>query len=140
MANNTISKSDKAKMFDYLREYQDTIKSHFGKFNYNNKNLQNFLSANDIYLGRLNQTCKNEAVKHNHSILFEQTKPHNQSNDIVHHLLRHLRNSIAHGRVSKKGNTTYLLEDKSADENTVKMMGEIDSKLFFKLIDFLKNT
>lgn len=139
MANNIISKSDKARMFDYLREYQYTIKMHFGKFNYNNKNLQNFLSANDIYLGRLNQTCKKEAVKHNHSILFEQTKPHNKANDIVHHLLRHLRNSIAHGRISKKGNSTFLLEDKSTDGRTVKMTGKIDSTLFFKLIDFLKN-
>lgn len=140
MANNIISKSDKAKMFDYLGEYENVIKKKRGQFDYNNKNLQNFLFANDIYLGRLNQTCKKEAAKHNYSILFEQTKPQNKTNDIVHHLLRHLRNSIAHGRITKKGNTTYLLKDMSTDGRTVKMTGEIDSKLFFKLIDFLKNT
>ena len=140
MASNIISKADKAKMFDYLGEYENVIKKKRGQFDFNDKNLQNFLSVNDIYLGSLNQKCTKNALMHKYSILFEQNKPRGNTNDIVHHLLRHLRNSIAHGRITKKGNTTYLLEDMSTDGRTVKMKGEIDSKLFFKLIDFLKNT
>ena len=103
MANNVISETDKAKMFDYLKDYQDNIKQNFGKYNYDNRNFQKFLSVNDIYLGRLNQKCKGKVSKHQYYILFEQNKPRNKENDVIHHLLRHLRNAIAHGRIRKKG-------------------------------------
>ena len=78
MANNTISKSDKAKMFDYLKDYQDNIKQNFGNYDYDNKLFQKFISTNDIYLGRLNNICKSEASKHQYYILFEQDKPYLQ--------------------------------------------------------------
>lgn len=138
MANNVISETDKAKMFDYLKDYQDNIKTNFGKYNLSDKRLQKFLSVNDIYLGRLNQKCKDKASKHQYYILFEQNKPRNKENDVVHHLLRHLRNAIAHGRISKKGKNLYRLSDKK-EENTT-MFGELNYKLFFDLIDLAKNT
>jgi len=138
MANNVISETDKAKMFDYLKDYQDNIKTNFGKYNLSDKRLQKFLSVNDIYLGRLNQKCKDKASKHQYYILFEQNKPRNKENDVVHHLLRHLRNAIAHGRISKKGKNLYRLSDKK-EENTT-MFSELNYKLFFDLIDLAKNT
>jgi hypothetical protein len=140
MASNIISEPDKAKMFDYLKDYQDNIKPNFGKYNLVDKKLQKFLSVNDIYLGRLNQKCIGKTSKHQYHILFEQNKPRNKENDVVHHLLRHLRNTIAHGRIKKKGSKLFQLSDKTADGNNVTMTGEIDYKLFFELIDFAKNT
>ena len=140
MANNIISEADKAKMFDYLKDYQDNIKANFGKYNLEDKKIQRFLSVNDIYIGRLNQKCKAKAIKHQYNILYEQNKPKNKVNDEIHHLLRHIRNSIAHGRIKKRGSKLFQLYDKSADGNSMTMTGEIDYKLFFGLIDLAKNT
>lgn len=139
MANNNISEPDKAKMFDYLKEYQDNIKACFGKYNLTDKKLQKFLSVNDIYVGRLNQKCKDKALKHQYYILYEQNKPKKKVNDEVHHLLRHIRNAIAHGRIKKRGSKLFQLSDKSVDGSNVTMTGEIDYKLFFELIYFAKN-
>ncbi len=140
MANNVISETDKAKMFDYLKDYQDNIKQNFGKYNYDNRNFQKFLSVNDIYLGRLNQKCKGKVSKHQYYILFEQNKPRNKENDVIHHLLRHLRNAIAHGRIRKKGKNIFQLNDKTPDGQNLTMFGELDYKLFFDLIDLAKQT
>lgn len=140
MANNKISEADKAQMFDYLKDYQDNIKPNFGKYNLKDKNLQKFLSVNDIYLGRMNKKCEAKAIKHQYSILYEQDKPKKQDNDEVHHLLRHIRNSIAHGRICKKGKSMFKLMDKSPNREKLTMFGEIDYKLFFDLISLLKNS
>ena len=104
MANNVISETDKAKMFDYLKDYQDNIKVNFGKHNLSDKKLQKFPSVNDIYLGKLNQKCKGKAPNHQYHILYEQNKPKNNENDEVHHLLRHIRNTIAHGTTKRRDN------------------------------------
>ena len=140
MASNVISEPDKAKMFDYLKDYQDNIKPNFGKYNLVDKKLQKFLSENDIYIGRLNQKCKGKAINHQYHILYEQNKPKNKVNDEVHHLLRHLRNAIAHGRIRKKGSKLFQFSDETPDGNGVTMIGEIDYKLFFELIDLAKKT
>ena len=140
MASNIISEPDKAKMFDYLNYYQDNIKPNFGKYNLVDKKLQKFLSVNDIYIGRLNQKCKGKAINHQYHILYEQNKPKNKVNDEVHHLLRHLRNAIAHGRIRKKGSKLFQFSDETPDGNGVTMIGEIDYKLFFELIDLAKKT
>jgi hypothetical protein len=140
MASNVISEPDKAKMFDYLKDYQDNIKPNFGKYNLVDKKLQKFLSVNDIYIGRLNQKCKGKAINHQYHILYEQNKPKNKVNDEVHHLLRHLRNAIAHGRIRKKGSKLFQFSDETPDGNGVTMIGEIDYKLFFELIDLAKKT
>ena len=139
MSNNIISKSDKAKMFDYLKDYQDNIKQNFGKYDYCNKIFQKFISQNDIYLGRLNKVCKSKASKHQNYILFEQDKPKNKSNDCIHHLLRHLRNAVAHGRIKKVG-SMFIIEDTTKNGNNSTMCGKIDYKLFFDLINLAKNT
>ena len=140
MANNNISEADKAKMFDYLKDYQDNIKTNFGNYNIADKKLHKFLSINDIYLGRLNQKCQGKASKHQYYILYEQNKPKNKETDEVHHLLRHLRNAIAHGRIRKRGSKIFQVSDKTSNGNSLTMTGEIDYKLFFDLIELAKNT
>lgn len=140
MANNIISESDKAQMFDYLKDYQDNIKPNFGKYDLNDKKLQKFLSINDIYLGRMNKKCEVKAKKHQYSILYEQDKPKKRDNDEVHHLLRHIRNSIAHGRIRKKGSNVFYLIDKSPNGEKITMVGKINYKLFFELVSLLKDS
>lgn len=63
MANNTISQKDKAKMFDYLRDYQDNIKPNFGNYDCLNQEFYKFISINDIYLGSCSKECRAEASK-----------------------------------------------------------------------------
>ena len=140
MASNSISEADKAKMFDYLKEYQENIKKNFGEYDIMNKKLLKFLSTNDIFIGRMNKKCIEKSKRHQYYMLFEQDKPRNKDNDVAHHLLRHIRNSIAHGRIDKKGNVFFKLEDYSTNGLTKTMIGLLNYKLFFELIDQLQNT
>lgn len=137
MANNIISPKDKAKMFDYLKDYQDYIKPNFGNYDYLDQEFHKFISTNDIYLGSCSKKCKKKASKHQYFILFEQTKPKNKDNDVIHHLLRHIRNAIAHGRIKREDNI-FQLEDYNDNHKT--MSGKIDRRLLFDLIDVSKKT
>lgn len=139
MANNVISEQDKAKMFDFLKYFQDDICSHFGEYDICSKEVQKFLSKNGIYLGRMNKSCRQKALKSKFYILFEHNKPKGKDNDIAHHLLRHIRNAIAHGRIEKNGSDKFKLQDFNPKSQSESMFGIIDYKLFFKLIDLLKN-
>ncbi|WP_308395915.1 hypothetical protein [Prevotella sp.] len=135
MANKTISQKDKAKMFDFLKDYQDNIKPNFGNYDYLNQEFQKFISTNDIYLGSFSKKCKAKASKHQYFILFEQNKPRNNDNDVIHHLLRHIRNAIAHGRIKREDNI-FQLKDYNNHHKT--MSGKIDRMLLFDLISVSK--
>lgn len=137
MANNTISQKDKAKMFDYLKDYQDNIKPNFCNYDYLNQEFHKFISTNDIYLGSCSKKCKAKASKHQYFILFEQNKPRNNDNDVIHHLLRHIRNAIAHGRIKREDNI-FQLKDYNNHHKT--MSGKIDRMLLFDLISVSKKT
>ena len=73
MANNIISQKDKAKMFDYLKDYQDYIKPNFGNYDYLDQESHKFISTNDIYLGSCSKKCKRKLP--NINILFYLSKP-----------------------------------------------------------------
>lgn len=96
-----LSKEDKLNCYEYLLEYEKVIKNEFGSYDINNKKLQRFLVDNKIFLGGVNKNSKVKAMKSNYYILYDQRKPKNKANDVVHHLLRHIRNAVAHGLVEK---------------------------------------
>ena len=50
-------------------------------------------------------------------------------------MLRHIRNSIAHGRIKKNAGDILVLKDCNTTKDT--MEGKIPSKLLFLLIDIL---
>ena len=134
-----ISKEDKIRLFDFLGEYERSISSSFGCYNSEDSSLQRFLTECDIFIGSYNKKSRGKAIKHKRYILFEQNTPKGKDNDVVHHLLRHIRNSIAHNHIQKVEKNKFHLEDMS-DSNNVTMEGKIDSKVFFALLEKLKNT
>lgn len=141
MAIYVISKADKVAMFDYLTEYELSIKKDFGKYNLQDITLQEFLTDNSIYLGCLNKINKIESHNYSNYILFEQNKPVHSQNDEAHHLLRHCRNAIAHGKVKKLDSSTLSIKDNFVTgKHTISMEGRIGCKLFLTLLNVLKQT
>lgn len=50
-----ISKQDKVFLYDYLCEFENEIKQHFGCYDFNDKKLQRFLFDHDIYIDIIKQ-------------------------------------------------------------------------------------
>ena len=46
-----ISNEDKIRCFDFLSEFEESIKSNFGSYNIDDKHLRLFLKNNGIFLG-----------------------------------------------------------------------------------------
>lgn len=134
-----ISNEDKIKCIDYLFEFESMIKPYFGLYNINDEHLRHFLNENKIFLGKTNKNDRAKALKSKYYIVFEQNKPFNRDNDVVHHLLRHVRNAITHGRISKKGKSKFYIEDIGKAGNKT-MEGNIDKKVFFLLLVQLKQS
>jgi hypothetical protein len=134
-----IAKEDKVKCFDFLSEFEKTIKPNFGSYNINDDHLSRFLNENKIFLGKTNKADRAKALKSRYYIVFEQTKPCGKDNDVVHHLLRHIRNAIAHGHIIKKGNNKFYIEDMK-ETGIMTMEGNIAKNEFFLLLEQLKLT
>lgn len=133
-----ISKQDKVFLYDYLCEFENEIKQHFGCYDFNDKKLQRFLFDHDIYIGAYNKTNRKKIIKHKYYLLFEQKKTKGKRNDVVHHLFRHVRNSVAHGHVIKSGRNKLRFDDFSKNDNKT-MEGIIDQKVFQLLMEKLKS-
>lgn len=67
-----ISKQDKVFLYDYLCEFENEIKQHFGCYDFNDKKLQRFLFDHDIYIGAYNKTNRKKVIKHKYYLLFEK--------------------------------------------------------------------
>lgn len=134
-----ISNEDKIRCFDFLSEFEESIKSNFGSYNIDDKHLRLFLKNNGIFLGKYNKRERSKALKSDYYIVFKQDKPHGKKNDIVHHLLRHIRNSIAHCHIVKKGRSKFYIADESTSGDKT-MEGYIDKEVFFSLLTQLQQT
>lgn len=71
-------------------------------------------------------------------IYYLKKKPKGKRNDVVHHLFRHVRNSVAHGHVIKSGRNKLRFDDFSMNDNKT-MEGIIDQKVFQLLMEKLKS-
>ena len=132
-----IAKEDKVKCFDFLSEFENTIKQNFGLYNINDKHLCRFLDDNKIFLGKINKKDNAKALKSKYYIVFEKTKQRKKDNDVAHHLLRHIRNAIAHGHIIKGGKNKFCIKDIKESGNLT-MKGNIGKREFFLLLDQLK--
>ena len=135
-AHNPLNQKNTIKCYSYLARYEKEVKENGGQ--YNIEHIQDFLADNDIYLETLTKNNMRRAVKHNNWILFEQNKRNKSSkDDVAHHLLRHIRNSIAHVYITKYNGDIHI-EDYQNNRKT--MQGKISEDLFFLLIDKLIST
>lgn len=149
MATKGLSKKDDMpQLYEYLIKYTEQIEKCGGQFDFDDKKVQKFLRQKDIYTERYRKDKLKKIKKHKWYLLFEQNKKSNKSGkDTAHHLLRHIRNAIAHANIEKnikknnrKTNQVYTLKDFNSNTGGQTMIGVIESKLLWELIDLLIGT
>ncbi len=121
---NNLSKEDVNSFYNYLCLYETEIKQQYGQYNFEHSDFINFCSKNKI-------ERKNRKSKLDNKFYFE-TFQRDKINDKAHHLLRHIRNSVAHGLVQKKGKN-FILRDFNRN-NKETMYGCIRVDLFWNFI------
>lgn len=129
-------RDDMPTLYTYLVNYENDIKSKSGLFDINAPSFAAFCKLNSI-------KCKDSLAKSEldkkdktENYFFFNASPNQISQkDKAHHLLRHLRNSIAHALVSKKNNCYYLI-DYNSNKN-LSMTGKIRTDLFESFISEL---
>lgn len=124
---NNLSKEDVNSFYNYLCLYETEIKQQYGQYNFEHSDFINFCSKNKI-------ERKNRKSKLDNKFYFE-TFQRDKINDKAHHLLRHIRNSVAHGLVQKKGKN-FILRDFNRNNNET-MYGCIRVDLFWNFIEKL---
>lgn len=134
---------DIVRLFQYVCEHENNVKSNPGKFDISYKGINKIKNKYDIHFGTCAQRNISKAKKHKFYLLFEQKKNSKASkDDKAHHLMRHIRNSIAHGYIKKKSIKKnkanieiFEITDKNPYRNT--MRGEISVPALFQLISEL---
>ena len=134
---NNLSVNDIEKFYNYLCDFEINHKSSYGHFNFYDSQFQEFCKTNNIISkGKRGKVNKN---KNNGSLWFKSKQDKNKVNDVGHHLLKHIRNSIAHGLVKKKGQF-YYFEDYSLNKTFQTMGGRMRYDLFWPFLDNLLST
>lgn len=137
---NKLSKDDIIELYKYVCRYETCIKPNKEQFDINNKELEKLIRMHDIYLDTCAKKNHTKALKHRYHILYEQySKSKASGKDKAHHLMRHIRNCIAHGYIQKdKADENFILYDNNGTRDT--MSGKIGVKSFYELIKKLENS
>jgi len=147
MAVNGLSKDmDIPRLYEYLYDYETCIFQGAGKYNFNDHKLQKFLDRHDIFTSTMSKRKQIQGVKHTWYIFFDQYKKNVVSHeDVAHHLLRHIRNCIAHALIKKEQKKIdgrnimfFRFKDFNGQKNT--MIGYVEVGLFYQLLEHLKAT
>lgn len=137
MDSKKLSQSDILYLYSFLCHYERELKKQAGTFDVNNLKLCKYLREQDIYLGSLNANERKKSANHRFYILYEQRVNNKESGgDKIHHLLRHTRNAIAHGLISKGQKQILSLYDEGVNKK-VTMEGRIKSDVFYALLNLL---
>ena len=138
-----INDITKSQFYDFICNFENNIAPDFGRHDITNRNLQTFLQTSSLFLGGLGVRARKDAKAHKQYILYDNKKPSskkldNIDNDSAHNLLRHMRNSMAHGNIDKKskGSKYYVINDFNK-EGGVSMEGIILIKDFVPLMNLL---
>ena len=125
--------NDLPRLYSFLVKYEKNIKEKARSFNIDSPSFIAFCKQNEI-------KCKNSLAKRE---LDKKDKTKNyfyfstavnkiSKNDHAHHLLRHIRNSIAHALVTKEKDF-YIMSDKNSNLKT-SMTAKIKIDLFDSFI------
>lgn len=132
-----MSQSDILHLYEFLCQYERGLKDQAGNFDINNLKLGKYLKEQDIYLGALNINERKKSTQHRFYILYDQRANNKVSGrDKVHHLLRHVRNAIAHNLVNKGRKRILFLQDMGKDRKMT-MEGHIEADAFYALLNLL---
>jgi len=144
MAKITTDLSDKELLFGYkeiILYFEKVIKKSSNGFNARNQKFNSFLKEHDITIEyKTTDELKNETNNTEAFFLFTFSYQKSKQLSILPSLLNHLRNSFAHGLVSKKKikKTVYLcFKDYNTSINCT-MRGQIPNKSFVPFIAALK--
>ena len=132
-------RDDIPRLYTFLVRYEKDISTKAGCFNINASSFISFCKQNEIKCK--NSIAKRELKKKNETrnyFYFSTKQTKVSKSDHAHHLLRHVRNGIAHALVSKKKGF-YIIEDKSSSLN-LSMTAKIRIDLFDGFMTELINT
>lgn len=133
---NGLTKEEICQLYQFVCDYEENIKLYPTQFDITTKEIEKLKKECDLFFDTLAKKNFPKAYKHSYYILYEQNKNSKASkDDKAHHLMRHIRNSIAHGRIKKNAGDILVLKDRNDIKDT--MEGKISSKLLFRLIDVL---
>jgi hypothetical protein len=135
---NNLSVSDIIKLYNYLCDFELNHKGSSGHFNFNDSPFQNFCKTNNIIPKGKNYK-KERQNKSNGYLWFQSKQDENKINDVGYNLLKHIRNSIAHGLIKKKGQF-YYLEDYNPKAASQTMGGRMRCDLFWPFLEKLIST
>ena len=132
--------NNKLYLFDFL-EYYESIKNESHRFHFDDAALQTFLQGNKIFVGSFSKTSETAYKK---SKCHRFIKINRCPTNAAHAILRHIRNSIAHGRISYSRKNILKLEERKTNkqerENLCVMLKNLTSSFshFQSIILMLK--
>lgn len=128
------------KMHKFLHLYEQEIAQNVGLYDFNSQILEEFRISNDITLQAVTKSKYVHDLPKSNYIVFLKGNPTKQ-NDVVHDLLRHIRNAIGHALINKtaKNKAIFDLTDRTK-AGAITMRGNISEHLFFSLINILQDS
>lgn len=127
-----INQQEKIRLFDYLTRFEKKIKNNRGHYDLSNNQLQTFINENDIAF--CSYQAKGTKIKeHNAYFQYEY-----QAANKAHDLMRHIRNAIAHGNITKKDGYFWLTD--YTTKGTKTLDAKIKTDVFWNFLTELENT
>jgi hypothetical protein len=126
------------KLYNYVVTYEHEISKDAGKYDFDNEILVQFCQEHSIALAPRASSSSVKEMSESNYIMFVYNDRKAESKDKAHALLRHLRNAIAHARVSKTATNSTVLDitDVNGKDN-ISMRGKMEQDLLFSLIELL---
>lgn len=131
---NKLSKDDIGKAYRFIYIFEKEVKSRYGEFDFSSEDIDKFCHEYKIKKKEKRTTKLTE----NYFWFDTQKAKGVQNNDFAHNLLRHIRNTMAHGNFKKVRDRKayYIFEDYNKN-NTQTMFGKISVDLFWKFLNIV---
>lgn len=137
MANfsiNKLSEKDIKKSYIFICLFEKELRTKYGSFDFNNIAVSSFCKENKI-----EKKVKRNTKPTENYFWFDTSKIKGfPNNDFAHNLLRHIRNTMAHGNFRKERGkkSYYILEDYNKNGEQT-MYGRIKTDLFWKYLNLV---
>ena len=129
-----VNQQEKIRLFDYLTRFEKKIKNNHGHYDLNDNQLQTFINENDIAF------CSYQAkgIKAKEHEAYFQYEYRYKGMDKAYDLMRHIRNAIAHGNITKKDGYFWLKD--YSNKGTKTLDSKIKTNVFWNFLTELENT
>lgn len=135
------SKDSVYEFYKFIHEFETEISKQPGRYNYDSPKFQKFLKEKDIEIKPVSKSKYIKDLPRNNYITFIYGDHKDPYDDKAHDLLRHIRNSISHGLISKTAPSKRIFDISDRNKNkSLTLRSNINEDLFFELIYKLKET